>query len=366
MGDGSRIEWTEATWNPVSGCDRVSPGCDQCYALTMAARLKGMGSEHYQTDGPALTSGPGFGISFHGEKTLTQPLRWTKPRRVFVDSMGDLFHKDVPDEFIARVFAVMAAAPQHTFQLLTKRHGRMRSLLNNSLWWQYEFASACRDLGVDYAAAGTWSGDVATLPNVHLGVSVEDQKHADLRIPALLGTPAAVRWISAEPLLGPIDLTRLPFPAWTGMSTGQPDAVVDAVGGRYGVPGRWQAKATGLDWIVCGGESGAKARPMHPDWPRSLRDQCETAGVPFLFKQWGSWAAGSNGYGLGKRECLVTRTGEWVSPPVALWEVPDWARDDINRMGWSFMHRPASKHDAGRTLDGRLHDGYPVGSEMKR
>lgn len=305
MGDGTGIEWTDATWNPLVGCTKVSSGCDNCYAETFVNRFAGSKGfpERFDT------------VVLRDQRFLSQPLRWRRPRRVFVNSLSDLFHTDVPDEFIATVFAVMAEARRHTFQLLTKRHGRMRSLLNSDRWPQMVADAGCAlpDWGVplisEARCAPTWP-----LPNVWLGVSVEDQKHADLRIPALLGTPAAVRWISAEPLLGPVDLTRLPFPAWTGMSTGQPAAVVDAVGGRYGVPGMWQAKATGLDWVVCGGESGPASRPMHPDWACSLRDQCETVGVPFLFKQWGS----HDEHGV--------------------------------RMG---------KHRAGRYLGGVLHDGYP-------
>lgn len=133
MSDATNIEWTDATWNPTTGCDKVSPGCDNCYAMTLAPRLKAMRSPHYQRDGDPKTSSPGFGVSIHPD-ALDKPLRWKKPRRIFVNSMSDLFHDEIPDEFIAQVFAVMALAPQHTFQVLTKRHGRMRSLLNNADW----------------------------------------------------------------------------------------------------------------------------------------------------------------------------------------------------------------------------------------
>ncbi|MGW3825741.1 DUF5131 family protein [Streptomyces sp. NPDC005071] len=218
----SNIEWTEQTWNPTTGCDRVSPGCDNCYALTMAKRLKGMGSAKYQTDGDPRTSGPGFGIATHAD-TLADPLSWKKPRRVFVNSMSDLFHAKVTDEFIAGVFAVMALTPQHTFQILTKRHGRLRSLLaddckcgnghvpgvhfRSAMAWAVSKANPNRVPGVPDDAEQRVYAAAWPLPNVWLGVSVEDQKRADLRIPALIDTPAAVRFLSCEPLLGPVDLS---------------------------------------------------------------------------------------------------------------------------------------------------------------
>ncbi|BBZ65791.1 hypothetical protein MINS_12200 [Mycolicibacterium insubricum] len=183
MSDKTAIEWTDATWNPVTGCTKVSPGCDHCYAETIAERFRG---------GPAYPNG--FDITLRPHK-LDQPLRWKRPRRIFVNSMSDLFHDSVPDEYIAQVFAVMALAPRHTFQLLTKRHARMRSLVGRGLL----------DL-VDQTGAKV---ELWPLPNVWLGVSTENQQWADIRIPALLDTPAAVRWISAEPLLGPIDLTDI-------------------------------------------------------------------------------------------------------------------------------------------------------------
>lgn len=257
------ISWTEETWNPATGCDRVSPGCDHCYAMTMAKRLKGMGQAKYQRDGDPRTSGPGFGLTVHPD-ALSLPLHWRKPRKVFVNSMSDLFHADVPDGFIARVFAVMAATPQHTYQILTKRHARMRSVLNDRLWWQYEFAAACRVAGADYASSAVWSGDIAYLPNVHLGISAEDEKRFDLRSLALLDTRAAVRFISAEPLIGQI---RMRASLLVGRALDPPD---------------------GIGWVIAGGESGPGARPCELDWLRSLRDQCADAGVPFFCKQLGA------------------------------------------------------------------------------
>lgn len=265
----STIEWTQETWNPTTGCDRVSVGCDHCYALTLAKRLKGMGAAKYQTDGNPRTSGPGFGVAVH-PGTLDVPRRWRRPRRVFVNSMSDLFHAGVPDAFIARVFAVMAVTPQHTYQILTKRHGRMRSLLSSPTFW-HQVTQQGRDHVVGcqqdwLAVAAMLGGD--PLSNVWLGVSVEDQQRADLRIPALLDTPTAVRWLSCEPLLAPVDLDC------------------------------WLPR---LDWVVVGGESGPAARPLSPDWARTLRDQCTAAGTPFFFKQWGGHTPKTNGRHLDGR-----------------------------------------------------------------
>jgi protein gp37 len=235
MSDKSSIEWTEATWNPVTGCDRVSEGCDHCYAQTLAKRLKAMGNPRYQRDGDPRTSGPGFGVTLHHDQ-LSLPMRWKQPKTVFVNSMSDLFHDDVPDEFIEEVFIVMRDTPHHTYQLLTKRPGRM--------------ASVATRLASD-------ASSLVRNPNVWLGTSVESQKWARVRVPQLLRTPSAVRFLSCEPLLGPLDLTG------------------------------WLSATERIDWVIVGGESGPGARPMDAEWVRSLRDQCSRASVPFFFKQWG-------------------------------------------------------------------------------
>jgi protein gp37 len=253
MGDHSTIEWTEATWNPVTGCDTVSPGCDHCYARTLAARLKAMGQARYQADGDPVTSGPGFRVTLQPDQ-LDLPNHWAKPRMIFVNSMSDLFHKDVPDAYVADVFGVIARNQRHTFQALTKRHGRMRSLLRSD-----EFiAAVARRSGVQ-----EWP-----LRNLWLGVSAEDQARADLRLGHLLDTPAWVRWVSLEPLLGPVRLG---------------DADQDALNDG------------GLNWVVVGGESGAGHRPIDPRWAADLRDECVDAGVPFFFKQWGGIRPKSGG-----------------------------------------------------------------------
>lgn len=295
------IEWTDETWNPVTGCDKVSPGCDHCYAEGIANRFAGT---------PQFPNG--FAVTPHPER-LTHPLRWKKPRRVFVNSMSDLFHDQIPDEYIARVFAVMGLASQHTFQILTKRHGRMRSLLSSDWWRDHLLPEVIHEMadGTDYTVH-------YPLPNVWLGVSTEDQRWADIRIPALLDTPAAVRFVSAEPLLGPIELRGAWIPGKPG-----PLTTDDMVGML-----RWDDR-TGIDWVIVGGESGPKARPMELHWAQELRDQCNASGVAFLFKQWGEWA-------------------------------PDYAASDAV-LGHPM--RRVGKKPAGRELDGRTWDQYPGGAE---
>jgi protein gp37 len=234
--------------------------------MAMAKRLKAMGSAKYQKDGDPRTSGPGFGVTTHAD-TLGQPLRWTRPRRIFVNSMSDLFHESVPSAFIAAVFDVMARCPQHTFQILTKRHARMRALGRTAVFGEH------------------WP-----LPNVWLGVSVEDQRWADIRIPALLDTPAAVRFLSCEPLLGPVDL-GLPENhaghardvAWDGWSWQCLDCGTDDAEVPWLVPSGPQ-----IDWVIVGGESGPGARPMEIEWARSLVAQCTYAGVAPFVKQLGA------------------------------------------------------------------------------
>lgn len=275
MSARTAISWTERTWNPVTGCDRVSPGCDRCYALTMARRLKAMGQPRYQRDGDPRTSGPGFGVTVHPE-AMHEPLRWRQPARVFVNSMSDLLHPRVPDDAVAEVFAVMALAQRHTFQLLTKRHARLRALLADNHFVEQVAAAARRRDRCDPALydAG-WP-----LPNVWVGVSVEDQQRAEARVPALLATPAAVRWVSCEPLLGPVDLGRAACP---GTRAGS--GAVPHLGGCCALA------VCQLDWVVLGGESGPGARPMDLAWARSLRDQCAAGGVPVHVKQLGSATA---------------------------------------------------------------------------
>lgn len=246
------ISWTEETWNAIRGCSKVSIGCANCYAEAMAARFSGPGLAFEGL----LRDGHWNGTVRLVPEHLEDPLRWKRPRRVFVNSMSDLFHENLPDEAILKIFDVIRQCQEsrgHTFQILTKRAARMQDFLARLRYDPSQ--ETCLYLG----EAGDDRG-VALAPMLHnlwVGISVENQAAADERIPLLLQTPGAVRWLSMEPLLGPVDLTRF---------------------GGY------------PEWVVVGGESGRCARPLNPDWVRGLRDQCQAAKVPFFFKQWGTWA----------------------------------------------------------------------------
>lgn len=311
--DRTNIEWTDATWSPVRGCSRVSPGCDHCYAMGQAHRFDT--PEQFEDQDPvngirelSKRAGPYHGLTTirRGKvdwsgvvrfvpEMLDRPLRWRKPRRIFVNSMSDLFHESLTNEQIAAVFGVMAACPQHTFQILTKRAKRMRE------WFDWvtrdatdegsgrfcRQAEACRSAAL---AARQWrepDGSMRSkegrallgyderwpLPNVWLGVSSEDQQRADERIPDLLACPAAIRFVSIEPMFGPIDLTHVkitdaPSPPFTGNALHE-----------------FRGFARRLDWVICGSESGPGARPMKIEWAESLRDQCVDAGVAYFQKQ---------------------------------------------------------------------------------
>lgn len=237
MSSRSSIEWTEVTWNPTTGCDQISPGCDNCYALTLAKRLKAMGVAKYQRDGDPRTSGPGFKLTIH-EDLLELPYRWRTPRLVFVNSMSDLFHDEVPEDFIRRTFEVMADTPRHTYQVLTKRSKRLMRIAPHLQWAQ----------------------------NIWMGVSVENASYR-FRINHLRKVPAAVRFVSAEPLLGPLGDLDL----------------------------------RGVDWLIAGGESGPHARPMELSWGRDLRDECIRQDVKFFFKQWGGRTPKAGGRELDGR-----------------------------------------------------------------
>jgi protein gp37 len=294
MSDKSKIEWTEATWNPVTGCTKVSQGCKHCYAEREWQRLTKLV--------PAYAGRKFSDVRCHPER-LEQPLHWKKPRRIFVNSMSDLFHEDVPVDFIEQVFDVMRRCPQHTFQILTKRAGRMQFILWSELDWE-------------------------PLPNVWLGVSVEDQATAFERLPLLRATPAAVRWLSIEPCLGPIHLGAIP---------------------RGGA-----GKEGNIHWVVVGGESGPNARPMHPAWVMSLRNQCERSELPFFFKQWGEWAPVSN---LPEDTRLDFAHWAWVNSAGGD-HIPAFVQFKKKPANHELMGRVGKKL-AGRLLDGVLHDEYP-------
>lgn len=289
MADKTNIAWTGATWNPVTGCSKVSAGCKHCYAERDWVRLKHL---------PVYVGREFTDVACHQDR-LDQPLRWKRPRMVFVNSMSDLFHECVPNEFIDQVFAVMALSKQHVFQVLTKRPERMLRYMHRLGRSAQLLDKGARSLGYTLAFEGrflvSWP-----IPNVWLGVSVEDQRAADERIPLLLQAPAAVRWVSAEPLLGSVDLERILWPGkshrvdvlrggyWNKEGVLALGSSVD-IGERKGGFTNHSDFPSTLDWVVCGGESGARARLTHPDWARLLRDQCKEAGVPFFFKQTGLW-----------------------------------------------------------------------------
>jgi len=321
VADKTKIEWCDASWNPIRGCSVVSEGCRHCYAMQVAARFSGKGQAYeglaYRNESGAHWTGKVRLVEEH----LNDPLRWKLPRRIFVNSMSDLFHENVRDETIDRLFAVMALAPQHTFQILTKRPERMRDYLRNKAR-QDSIGQAAYDYYEELFSGAPDCGEGFRylhwpLPNVWLGVSVEDQRSANERIPLLLQTPAAVRWLSIEPLLDKVDLYEA-FPA-LGCSNDE-------------------RSLSDIHWIVVGGESGAGARPMHPDWARRLRDQCVAAGVPFFFKQWGGWVLrdASNG-DIPFERCKI------------------YAGDDAD----SVTLCPVGKKRAGRLLDGREWNEYP-------
>ena len=438
MADGSKIEWTEATWNPITGCSLASPGCTNCYAMKLAGTRM---QNHESRKGLTIDTkaGPVWnGEVRFNEQWLDQPLRWKRPRMIFVCAHGDLFHESVPDEWIDRVFAVMALAPQHTFQVLTKRSARMRDYLSK-VWgdldeqiarttaavnhvfriaghrgnWgrcgststsittisrgtgarEYAMLRRLPDGGVErfywhngeeswhrcgeaYAAKlPDWAGHRQEfgwglkqwpLPNVWLGVSVEDQKRADERIPDLLATPATVRWISAEPLLGPLKIRSYLMAGRHPGGCGNCGRVHGFIRcpNYGGISKTWSpyegAAPTctdfrrtdfAIDWVVAGGESGREARPMHPAWARALRDQCNDAAVPFFFKQWGAWAP--------LEKALPAQPG---SPGMTAW--PDgtvrFGHDVDPSVGAGISMFLGTKSITGRMLDGRTWDEVPA------
>lgn len=368
VSDKSNIIWTESTWNPITGCSVISAACKNCYAMKLAGgRLK-----HHPSRAGLTKDTPGgsvwTGEVRFNEQWLDQPLRWERPRKIFVCAHSDLFHESVPDEWVDRVFAVMGNVyckmdTPHTFQVLTKRPERMRRYLSDP-GVVSRVTIAMKAMGLNLAGENCephWP-----LPNVWLGVSVENQAAADERIPLLLQTPAAIHWVSMEPLLGAVDLERVLWPE-------KGDHRVDVLRGGYwckapyllGAPSADLGELKGgfvnhsdmpatLDWVVVGGESGAGARPMHPDWVRCLRDQCTETDVPFLFKQW------------GEHSLVYDRDRD----------DPDFRRCDkmdklqgrwINLAGGHGFHGERVHYAervgvkaAGRLLDGVMHNGYPA------
>ncbi|MEU6016917.1 phage Gp37/Gp68 family protein [Streptomyces sp. NPDC047515] len=369
MATDTTIEWADKTWSPIIGCDRVSAGCDGCYAIS-TARIRSANPNPKVADAFAGTVDRiNDRLDWTGrinqlEDRLTQPLHWKKPRKVFVNSMSDLFHKNVTDDFIAQVLAVIALTPQHTYQLLSKRHARMRTVLTDActcgnghapgvhlrsrMAWAVSNANPNRIPGLPDDAEQRVYNAPWPLSNLWLGVSVENQQWADIRIPALLNTPAAIRWISAEPLLGPIDLTNVDrMNVLRGDDTGYENGL------------HWVDGPT-IGWVVAGGESGPKARPAHPDWFHTLRDQCQAADVPYLFKQWGDWTdrAALTGDQRATAPVWDEKRVTYVHP--ADGRTQDHGAWGVNghTEGWATVQR-VGKKAAGRDLDGRTWDQYP-------
>ncbi len=408
MSDNTKIQWTDATWNPVRGCTKVGAGCDNCYAMNVAHRFGGEGMP-YEGLTRILNGRPQWtGKVRLVPEVLNQPLRWKKPRKVFVNSMSDLFHEDVPDSFIDKVFAVMALCPQHTFQVLTKRAKRMREYSSSGLavrvqnavdnlepdgLWTFPGHEPWVISDFEHDAGGDW------LSNVWLGVSVEDQATADERIPLLLETPAAVRWISAEPLLAALDVRQWISGCYEcGATCGlrlasRPDierceecgeectseTVPTVSEGCPQCSGPletvfpdcnhfmvYQHPDTAcLDWVVAGGESGPNARPSHPDWLRTLRNQCTAAGVPYFFKQWGEWSPNDPGEIILCRDTAGMLPGGDTQYLSDGYDIPMdndarlEASGDVRLDGRTLMHR-VGKRAAGRQLDGREWSEYPA------
>lgn len=346
------IEWTDATWNPIVGCSVVSPGCTNCYAMRMARRIEAMHpASHYAGTAIKRKGGPVWTgeVKLAPDRIAFWPLRSKKPRRIFVNSMGDLFHEAIPDEWIDRVFAIMALSPQHTFQVLTKRSARMRAYCSN-LGGHHErdrVSLAAKAIFAETGLGGegfwyTLADGGAHIPNVWLGVSTEDQRRADERVPDLLHTPAARRFISAEPLLGPLDLSEIrvqqrpgivrvyrPLLGYWGDAKDLGDGMLRSLPSGHRASGICGA----IDQVIVGGEGGPDARPMNPNWARALRDQLQDLNASFFFKQWGEWAP----------------AGDTNS------RLPHHIFDDGN------IVRRVGKHASGRRLDGRSYSAIPGG-----
>jgi len=321
----SKIEWTDKTWNPITGCTKISSGCEHCYAITMSNRVAGIksspASKHYQGTVRKMAKG---GLNWTGrinmiEERILDPFSWKKPTMVFVNSMSDLFHEDVTWSFLDKLFAVMIASDRHTFQILTKRADHMAEYCISRAEKPYRIIDAAekinpKGMAIHLKVAGYLDAMKKRSykwipPNIWMGVSTENQQMANLRIPLLKMVPAEVRWLSCEPMLGHIDLA---------------------------------GKLEGLHWVVTGGESGPKARPAHPDWISDIRDQCTIAGTPFFFKQWGAWI-----------------------PEVelkAIIEAGDHPKEfrpyKVKVVDRAMMHRTGKKN-SGNKLEGNTHLEYP-------
>lgn len=343
MGDNTGIEWADATWNPLVGCAVLSPGCKHCYAMKLAARLEAIDLAQERREGEpgpmahyrGLTDQTKGGAVWNGEYNLApdalfhKPLAWQRSRKIFVNSMSDLWYDPVPLSVIDRVFAIMALSPHHEFQLLTKRARRMRQYLNDpatpgriseAVQTLYREGMVQREGRMEPLRV-LWP-----LPNLWLGISVENQDQAQIRIPELMASPAAIRWISAEPLLGPVNFRTI------RVDGGTVDALIGARPGYHPI-----------DWIVVGGESGPRSRPMNPQWVRDIREQCEDAGVTFFFKQWGDWLR------FGETDASGNTNVRARGKRTDVWH--DWENGEFSvRVG---------KRDAGNFIDEKQHIAWP-------
>jgi protein gp37 len=364
----SKIEWTNKTWNPIVGCSKVSAGCKNCYAISMAWRLQHIhhSAKKYagtvdktaggQRNWTSAISIPNIAnLAYSDPHGLLEPLSWKKPAMVFVNSMSDLFHDAVPLDILDCIFAIMVLTPKHTYQVLTKRPARMGEYFSAGKEalvqrWEdatYSMGLCDKDDDPDAPACLVHNLCEDSWPekNIWLGVSVENQQTANERIPLLLQVPAAVRFLSCEPLLGPVDLTTIETK----------DESLDLIN-KYGraVGGACGDLAHGIDWIIVGGESGKDARPMHPIWAQSLRDQCQYAGISYFFKQWGVWKPFVDGdsrkpdYGTFKNN-----PGDWNDSPVGTF-LPD-----VLGLDWGTVMTKVGKKAAGRLLDGREWNEFP-------
>jgi protein gp37 len=342
MADKTKILWADATLNPAYGCSKVSPACDNCYAARMADRMahnvqvcqyfEGLTDKNHEWTGR---------VNLFPER-MEQALKWMRPRRIFVGSMTDLFHEDVPVDFLDQVFAVMAMACQHTFMILTKRPDRMRQYIKG-------VQGVPIDSPRDFVLFDSWRAvhgehygqRLWPLPNVWLGVTVENQAMDDARIPILLDTPAAKRFVSIEPMLGTVDLGHHLTSCFGCGNQGSTEMCLNRPGSGHDLC-RACGKGdnpNGLDWVICGGETGPGARPLRPDWARGLRDQCAAADVPFMFKQWGDFGpCPGTDCGFYDRSCAT--------------------RERVFEVGEGHMCR-VGKRVAGRMLDGVEHNGIP-------
>lgn len=355
MADGTAISWAEATWNVLTGCTVLSPGCKRCYAMKLAgARLK----NHWSRQGLTVDSKAGpvwTGEVRYNPEWLDQPLRWSRPRMIFVAAHSDIGHPAVRDEWRDAIFAVMALRPDHVYLVLTKRPDVLGAYLASESTRGRVWAHASRLAGKfrrtrDQLFAIGQRISNWPLQNVWVGTSAEDQPHLDERLPHLLRLPAALRWLSIEPMLGPVDLTMVP--TWTDPRSDDENTLNALTGREYhagaGVLGD---RGPRIEWVVAGGESQNSDRPTHPDWVRSLRDQCQAAAVPFHFKQWGDWIDADNGL---------------KNPHGRSWTFNEAARI-ADEGGWAYEHNSdgttmikAGARRTGRTLDGHIWDEFPA------